>query len=306
MEKLSVFMITYNAAATLGACLESVKWADEIVVIDSASSDGTRELLNRYGCQVHQSEFLGYPKTKQLALEKTRNDWVLHLDADEMLSPELQDEIRALLASGPEAAGYEIPRMEQIFWQMSHPGARLNTQLKLFDKRRGRFGDMPVHGDPEVDGPVKRLKHSFYHFSEVDIHTKVAKINGYSTGLVADKVARSQRASPWKLVYYPPLVFLQQYLFKRNFLNGWAGFIGSVIGSFYAFLRYAKLYEHHRFEEPWSARLPDGAPVIRHTRNEAGRIVDAPGRDDERETQSDTVAGAGAGAGAEARREKLT
>lgn len=291
MEKLSAFMITYNAAKTLGACLESVKWADEIVVIDSDSSDGTQELLEHYGCRVYQYDFLGYPRTKQLALEKTRNNWVLHLDADEMLSPELQAEIRTLLASRPDAAGYEIYRMEQIFWQMSHPGARLNTQLKLFDKRRGRFGDMPVHGDPEVDGPVKRLKHCFYHFSEVDIHTKVAKINGYSTGLVADKIARSQRASPWKLVYYPPLVFLQQYFFKRNFLNGWAGFIGSVIGSFYAFLRYAKLYEHYRFEQSWESNLPDGAPVVRYMRNEAGRVVDARGSDDKGDTTSDTVAG---------------
>lgn len=300
MEKLSVFMITYNAVETLGACLESVKWADEIVVIDSASSDGTLALLERYGCRVYQYEFFGYPKTKQMALEKTRNNWVLHLDADEMLSPELQAEIRTLLTSEPDAAGYEIYRMEQIFWQMSHPGARLNTQLKLFDKRRGRFNDMPVHGDPEVDGPVKRLKHHFYHFSEVDIHTKVAKINGYSTGLVEDKITRGQRPNPWKLVYYPPLVFLQQYIFKRNFLNGWAGFIGSAIGSFYAFLRYAKLYEHHRFEEPWASRLPDGAPVIRHTRNEAGRIVDAPEHRDERQEQSDSVSGG------ESRREKLS
>lgn len=276
MEKLSVFLITYNTAATLGACLESVKWADEIVAVDSASNDGTLEILERYGCRVFQHDFLGYAGTKQLALDKTRNNWVLHLDSDEMLSPELKTEIRTLLASGPEAAGYEIYRMEQLFWQMSHPGSRLNTQLKLFDKRRGRFGNMPVHGDPEVDGPVKRLRHYFYHFGEVDIHTKVAKVNGYSSGLVADKLAKGQRANPWKLIYYPPLVFLQQYIFKRNFLSGWAGFIGSVIGTFYAFLRYAKLYEHYRFEEPWDSRLPEGAPVIRYARDEAGRIVDAP------------------------------
>ena len=122
----------------------------------------------------------------------------------------------------------------------------------------------------------------------------MAKINGYSTGLVEDKLTRGQRASPWKLIYYPPLVFLQQYIFKRNFLNGWAGFIGSVIGSFYAFLRYAKLYEHQRFEESWTSQLPEGAPVIRHTRNEAGRIVEAPEGRDERQKESDNVAGADA------------
>jgi len=263
-------IITYNCARTLGACLESVKWADEIVMLDSASTDGTLDLAKQYGCHVYQTEFLGYGKTKQLAIVKTRNNWVLHLDADEMLSPELEDEIRVLLESGPPAAGYLIPRLDQLFWEMNDPRARLNFQLKFFDKRRG---DMAVHADPEVDGRVEKLKSVFYHFSEVDIHTKVEKINGYSTGLVADKLAKGQRPSPWKLVYYPPLVFLQLFFFQRNFLNGWAGFIGSVIGAFYAFLRYAKPYEHYRFEEPWTSRLPAGAPIVRDERDEAGRIV---------------------------------
>jgi len=273
MENLSVFIITYNCARTLGACLESVKWADEIVLLDSASTDGTLDLAKQYGCHIYQTEFLGYGKTKQLAIDKTRNNWVLHLDADEMLSPELKDEICGLLESGPPAAGYLIPRLDQLFWEMNDPRARLNSQLKLFYKRRGRMGNMAVHADPEVDGRVEKLKSVFYHFSEADIHTKVEKINGYSTGLVADKLAKGQRPSPWKLVFYPPLVFLQQFFFQRNFLNGWAGFIGSVIGAFYAFLRYAKLYEHYRFEEPWTTRLPAGAPIVRDARDEAGRII---------------------------------
>jgi glycosyltransferase involved in cell wall biosynthesis len=253
MEKLSVFIITYNCARTLGPCLESVKWADEIVMLDSASTDGTLDLAEQYGCTVHQTEFLGYGKTKQLAIDKTRNNWVLHVDADEMLSPALQDEIRGLLESGPPADGYMIPRLDQIFWEMNDPRVRL----------------------PEVDGRVETMKNVFYHFSEVDIHSKVEKINGYSTGLVADKVAKGRRPSPWILVFYPPLVFIQQYVFKRNFFNGWAGFIGSVIGAFYAFLRYAKLYEHYRFEEPRAGRLPEGAPDVRDARDEAGRIVKA-------------------------------
>jgi glycosyltransferase involved in cell wall biosynthesis len=273
MEKLSVFIITYNCARTLEPCLESVKWADEIVMLDSASTDGTLEIAEKYGCRVHQTAFLGYGKTKQLAIDKTRNNWVLHVDADEMLSPALQDEIRALLKTGPAADGYMIPRLDQLFWQMNHPRTRLNSQLKLFDKRRGRMNDMAVHSDPEVDGRVGTLRNVFYHFSEVDIHSKVEKINAYSTGIVADKLAKGQRPGPWILVFYPPLVFIQQFFLQRNFLNGWAGFIGSVIGSFYAFLRYAKLYEHYRFEGPWARKLPKGAPIVRDARDEAGRII---------------------------------
>ena len=155
MEKLSVFIITYNCARTLEPCLESVKWADEIVMLDSASTDGTLEIAEKYGCIVHQTEFLGYGPTKQLAIDKTRNNWVLHVDADEMLSPELQEEIKDLLEKGPPADGYMIPRLDQLFWEMNDPRVRLNSQLKLFDKRRGRMNDMAVHSDPEVDGRVE-------------------------------------------------------------------------------------------------------------------------------------------------------
>lgn len=275
MEKVSVFIITYNCAKTLRPCLDSVKWADEIVALDSASTDETLEILEEYGARVHQTPFLGYGPTKQLAIDKTSNNWVLHVDADEMLSLELQDEIRALLAAGPDADGYKIPRLDQLFWEMNSPHTRLNSQLKLFDKRRGRMNDMAVHSDPEVDGKVRKLEHVFYHFSEVDIHSKVAKVNAYSTGVVADKLAKGQRPSPWKLVYYPPLVFFQQFILQRNFLNGWAGFVGSVIGTFYAFLRYAKLYEHYRFADPrWKSHLPPGAPILRVARDEAGRAVE--------------------------------
>ena len=274
MEKLSVFITTFNGARTLGACLESVKWADDIVVLDSYSSDDTLEVAERFGARIFQHEFLGFGPQKQLALDKTRHNWALLLDQDEMASPELSAEIRELLRRDPDAAGYQIARSEQLFWQMNQPGVRLNYHLRLLDKRRGGMSDMPVHADPEVEGPVKRLKSVFYHFGEVDIHAKVDRINNYSTGLVADKLAHGRRANPWVLLFYPPFVFLQQYIFKRAFLNGWAGFIGSVVMSFYAFMRHAKLYEHYRFEEPHGAGLPDGAPRLRVTRDEAGRIVE--------------------------------
>jgi glycosyltransferase involved in cell wall biosynthesis len=261
MEKLSVFITTLNNAHTLPACLESVKWADEIVVLDSFSSDDTEAIARRYGCRFFQHAFLGYGPQKQLALEHTTHRWVLLLDADEALSPAAQAEIRALLQRGPSADGYEIPRQEQLFWRMNHPGVRMNHFLRLFDKTKGRVDDMPIHAAPKVKGRIERLHAPFYHFGETDIHTKVEKVNGYSTGLVADKVQRRQRGSPWMMVFYPPLAFLRIYLFKRNFLNGWAGFITAVIGAFYAFLKYAKLYEHRQFERHGASRLPADAPT---------------------------------------------
>lgn len=261
MEKLSVFITTFNNERTLAATLESVKWAEEIVVLDSFSTDSTLEIASRYGSHVFQHRFLGYGPQKQMALEHTTNRWVLLLDADEALSPESQTEIRELLQRGLDCDGYALPRQEQLFWRMIHPQVRMNYFLRLFDRSKGRLSDMPVHAAPKVDGKIGRLQHPFYHFGETDIHTKVEKMNSYSTGLVADKVARHQSANPWRLVLYPPFAFLRLYIFKRNFLNGWAGFITSVVGAFYAFLKYAKLYEYRQFEKYGASMMPPGSPI---------------------------------------------
>jgi len=244
MEPLSVFVTTFNNADTLDACLGSVAFADEIVLLDSFSTDATLDIARRHGCRVFQHEFLGYGPQKQMALGHTRHDWVLLMDADEMLTPALAEEIRALLARGPDADGYEIPRREQVFWRLSHPGVRWNRYLRLFDKRQGRVTEMPVHAAPEVEGRVGRLRHPFVHFGEKDIHTKVDKINHYSTGLVADKLAKGRSGHPLVMVLWPPLFFLRSFFLKRGFLNGWAGLIASVTAAFYVFLKYAKLHEH--------------------------------------------------------------
>lgn len=264
MTPLSAFVTTYNNDRTLAACLESVKWANEIVVLDSFSTDNTEAIARAYGCKFSQHKFLGYGPQKQMALEQTSHDWVLLLDADEVLSPALQDEIQALLKRVPDADGYEIPRQEQLFWKMSSPKVRMNGFLRLFDKRRGHVSDMPIHAAPKVEGKIARLQHPFYHFGETSIHVKVDKINHYSTGLVADKQARGKRANPWVMVFYPPLFFIRSYVFKRSFLNGWAGFIGSVTMAYYAFLKYAKLYEAQQVRKhgdrllPLSGRKHDG------------------------------------------------
>ncbi len=261
MEPLSVFVTTFNNARTLASCLESVKWADEIVLLDSGSSDATLDIARQYGCTIHHHPFLGYGKQKQLALEQTSHLWVLLLDADEALSPECQQEIRKLLQDGPQADGYVIPRKEQMFWQMNNDYIRLNKFLRLFRKDRGHVSDMPVHAAPKVDGRILSLRSPFYHYGETDIDVKVAKLNAYSTGLVRDKVAKGRSASPWIFVFYPPVYFIRAYFFKRAFLNGWGGFITSVCGAFYVFLKYAKLYEYHQRQHYGMSLLPPGAPV---------------------------------------------
>jgi len=261
MEKLSVFVTTYNNDKTLSACLDSVKWANEIVLLDSFSTDRTLEIAEHYGCRIYQQAFEGYGPQKQKAMNFTLNNWVLLMDADEVLSPGLQSEIRTLMKTGPEKEGYVIPRQEQLFWRMCSTKVRMNHYLRLFNKRKSYISDMPIHAAPKVDGSIGRLDAVFYHYGEINIHTKVDKMNHYSTGLVEDKIAKGRKSQPWvMLLFYPPLVFLRSYLFKRNFLNGWAGFISSVTMAYYAFLKYAKLYEHEQFEKYGDTLLPDSAP----------------------------------------------
>lgn len=261
MTKLSAFVTTFNNARTLDACLRSVSWADEIVLLDSFSTDQTIEIAERYDCTILQHSFMGYGKQKQLAMEKTRHRWVLLLDADEMLSAEAEAEIQTILARAPAADGYEMARREQVFWRMANPHVRMNFYLRLFDKSKARFSDIPIHAAPELDGKVARLHAVFYHFGEWNVHTKVEKINAYSTGLVDHKYARKRRMSPFIMLLYPPWFFLRSFIFKRGFLNGWAGFIASVTGAFYAFLRYAKLYERIQAERHPEPLMPPEPPA---------------------------------------------
>jgi hypothetical protein len=138
----------------------------------------------------------------------------------------------------------------------------MNHFLRLFDRRAGKMNQVPVHAAPEVEGTIERLRNEFYHFGEPTIESKVHKLNWYSTGLVADKVERGKRANPWVCVYYPPIVFLRSFILKRNFLNGWAGFIGSCCMAFYSFLKYAKLYEHSLKQKADPGWLPPEASKL--------------------------------------------
>ena len=249
-EPISLVVTTLNNAATLDKCLASAGFADELLLVDSGSTDATLQIAAARGCRILHKPFAGYGPQKQWAIEQASHRYVLLLDADEWLPQDCQTEILAVLRSiargEPALAGYRLPRRELIFWQYQHRAARLNTYLRLLDRTRFRMSVSTVHAAPEVDGPVGDIAAAFCHDGEPDIHTKVAKINAYSTGLVADKLERKVRFVRTRMLLYPPWFFLRQYLGKRQFLDGWAGFVQSVVGAFYVFLKYAKVYEVRR------------------------------------------------------------
>jgi len=245
-EPLSVVVITCNNADTLDACLARVDWAEEIVVLDSGSSDDTLAIARRHGARIAVHPFDDYGPQKQRAIDMASHDWVLNLDADEILSPGTAEVIRQALVA-PRHAGFRLPRRERMFWTVQHRWSWRNAHLRLFDRRRGGMNDVEVHAAVTVRGPVKTLRRAdFVNDGDGDIATRVDKINRYSSGLVANKLRRRQRFTGVRMVLYPPWFFLRQYVGKRYALNGWAGFIASVTGAFYVFLKYAKLHEARR------------------------------------------------------------
>ncbi|MFA6986283.1 MAG: glycosyltransferase family 2 protein [Arenimonas sp.] len=242
---LSAVVTTFNNAGTLADCLASLAFCDEIVLLDSASSDATRDIAAQYGARVFVEPFKGYGLQKQSAIDKALHDWILLLDADETLTGEGRAVIERELQS-PRAVGYRLPRREWLFWRWPHPATRPTWQLRLFRKSCGGMNAVPVHAAPEVSGPVRDIHAPFRHFGEAELAVRVDKINRYSSGLVAHKLQRPPRLLGLRLVFYPTLAFFRFYVLKRYFLNGWAGYFAARSQAFYAFLKYAKVLEAGR------------------------------------------------------------
>ncbi len=242
---LTGVVTTLDNAATLERCLASIAFCDERVVLDSGSSDATREIAARHGARVFVEPFKGYGPQKQSAVDKATHDWVLLLDADEFLVDGAEDAITRELAM-PRAEGYRLEREEWLFWRWPHPATRGNRQLRLFRRSAGALNAVPVHAAPEVQGRVIDLDARFRHYGEPGLADRVDKVNRYSSGLLAHTRGKHRRFMALRLLVYPALAFLKLYVGKRYFLNGWAGFFAARTHAFYAFLKYAKVVEAAR------------------------------------------------------------
>jgi glycosyltransferase involved in cell wall biosynthesis len=247
MHKLSVVVITGNEERNIEACLESVKWADEIVLVDSLSEDKTVEIARRYTDHIFLRPWSGYGHQKNYAVERTSHDWVLSLDADERVSPKLRNEIRTLLRKDEvPLAGYEIPRKAYFgtTW-IRHGGWYPDYVLRLFKKSNGRFSNRLVHEALEVSGPVGRLRHWIDHYTYRSVSDFIERMNRYST-LSAELYFSQGRNVGWaETVFRSWFTFLQMYILRGGFLDGALGFQLAYLYAVYTFTKYAKLKECH-------------------------------------------------------------
>ena len=256
MPGLSVVIITHNEEHNILRCLESVKpVADEIVVVDSMSDDRTPAICRDFGCRVFSREFDGYGSQKQHAVNQACNDWVLSIDADEVVSEELQNEIIQLFGNNPAPripypasvnahAAYRIPFSLYFMGRiLSHGGVGNEFHLRLFDRTKGAFTTVPVHEGIEVNGPVGSLKGRIIHYSYRDISHHIEKINTYTSQAAEGYKNKNRSFSKAWAMFKFPASFISFYLLKGGFLDGYPGFIWSFLAAVYATLKVAKTIE---------------------------------------------------------------
>jgi hypothetical protein len=238
---LSVTIITHNAGAQLQRCLESAQFADEIVVVDSGSTDDTVEIATRHGARVLQKEWLGFGPQKQFAVEAAAHDWVLCLDADERLSGALRDSILGELRA-PRGAAYAMARCNRFLGRwLRHGEGYPDWCVRLFDRRQARWSDDPVHEKVVAAGPVQRLAGDLLHESAESLERYLEKQNRYTTLQAAELHAQGRRAGAAQLLLAPLARFVKFYFLRLGFLDGVPGLVHVCTGCMNSFNKYAKL-----------------------------------------------------------------
>lgn len=240
---LSVIIITKNAGATIRRCVASVAWADEIIVVDSGSSDDTQEICRGLGAKVTvTTDWPGFGAQKNRALDAATGNWVLSIDADEWVTPGLRDEIQSVIGNTDAAPAYAVPRRSSFCGRwMKHSGWWPDYVIRLFRRDAARFSADQAHERLVVNGVIRKLKQPLMHEAITDLDQMIAKMNLYSSASARSLHARGRRASLWTALFHGGWAFFRTYVLRAGFLDGREGFILAVANAEGSYYRYVKL-----------------------------------------------------------------
>jgi glycosyltransferase involved in cell wall biosynthesis len=244
---ITAYTLTFNEARQIRAVLESVRWADDIIVVDSFSTDGTVEIAREFNARVISEKFCGFGPLRNLALDAARNDWIFSIDADERCTPELEREMRRELEA-PRFDAYLVPRKSHFLghW-MRHSGWYPDyRQPQLFDRRQMRYNDELVHESYTLRGRLGHLREHVFQYPWDTLEIATAKLQRYSTLMAQRYAGAGRRASLPRLILSPPATFLKIFLAKQGFRDGRYGLVLAALYAYYTFLKYAKLWELQR------------------------------------------------------------
>ena len=251
MEPITATLITFNEERNIEEALQSLAWADEIVVVDSGSTDATLEICRRYTDRICQRTWTGYVDQKNHAVAQARHDWILSLDADERISPALAGELNQLRRAGYERTGYRIPRVAFFLGRwIRHGDWYPDHQLRLFDRRHGRWQGGNVHESVRIDGAPGLLRGEILHYTYRSLSDYLRRLEIYSTLAARDYRQKGKTSSVLQVLGNPLAAFLKGYLLKRGFLDGFPGAMVAVMGAISVYFKYAKLYELNKESAP--------------------------------------------------------
>lgn len=239
---LSVAMITRNEEDNIRDALESVKWAEEIVVVDSFSTDRTTEICRQYTDKVFSVEWAGFSEQKNRAISLTTQPWILVLDADERVTDPLREEIQSLLSNSPPLDGYYVPRKNYFCnrW-IRHSGWWPDYSLRLFRREKGRFEEREVHEAVKIDGKRGYLKNPLEHYTYRSIQDYMERMESYSTLAARELLKKGRTAGILDIIFRPAATFCRMYFLQAGFLDGIYGIILAYLYSLYTYNKYSKL-----------------------------------------------------------------
>jgi glycosyltransferase involved in cell wall biosynthesis len=248
--RISAVIIAKDEAKRIEACVRSVAFCDEVLVLDSGSTDGTQALARAAGARVVETDWPGYIPQKNRAADAAANDWVLSVDADERVDDDLRRAVEAVRGQeAPTAAGFEVKRRPFYLGRwIRHGGWYPEWRARLFDRRRARWGGVEPHDHLRVDGPVERIRAGdLEHYTYDSIADHVRQIDRFTTIAARERVERGVRRSLGAIVFRPPWAFFRRYVLQAGFLDGRAGFVIATLAAYYVFLKWAKVWEHHGY-----------------------------------------------------------